>query len=190
MTNLSPPSPRRHINTRRIECEGYRRDDGLLDIEARLVDKKARAYREDVRGIRQPNEPVHEMQLRLTVNKAMVVLGIEIQSVSAPFPTCLRPAPDVGKLVGKSLAKGWRRAVEEALGGVKGCTHVRELLRCAATSAFQTFYSWPEVGQPVARPSGSGGQKDRSRFIDSCMGWAADGEIVATFYPQLHRKSP
>ena len=39
---------------------------------------------------------------------------------------------------------GWRRAVNEAVGGTKGCTHLKELLMPAATVAFQTLSSWPK----------------------------------------------
>jgi hypothetical protein len=186
--SLSNPVPRRHVNTRTILCEGYRREDGLLDIEASMVDTKARAYREALRGVRQPHEPVHEMHLRLTVAKDMFVRHIEVTTVSAPFPACSETSFDYSRLVGQSLAKGWRRAVLECLGGVNGCTHVRDLLVSAATSAFQTFYSWPDAEQPASPLRRPDGGRDRARFIDGCRGWAADGLAVATFYPQLHRK--
>src|SRR6185503_19700597 len=38
--SLSAPAPRRHLHTRSITCEGFARDDGLWDIEARIVDTK------------------------------------------------------------------------------------------------------------------------------------------------------
>jgi hypothetical protein len=33
--SLPAPAPRRHLHTRVISCEGYEREDGLFDIEAR-----------------------------------------------------------------------------------------------------------------------------------------------------------
>ncbi len=36
---LSPPAAsREHIHTRVVECRGYRRDDGLWDIEGHITD--------------------------------------------------------------------------------------------------------------------------------------------------------
>ena len=37
---LSPPAARDPLHTRRIEINGYRRADGLFDIEGRLTDTK------------------------------------------------------------------------------------------------------------------------------------------------------
>ena len=38
---LPDPVPREPLHTRRVECRGYRRADGLWDIEGHLVDTKA-----------------------------------------------------------------------------------------------------------------------------------------------------
>ena len=37
---LLPPVPRDELHLRRIELRGYRRADGLYDVEARMVDTK------------------------------------------------------------------------------------------------------------------------------------------------------
>jgi hypothetical protein len=37
---LSPPVSREELHTRAITLHGYRRDDGLFDIEAHLIDTK------------------------------------------------------------------------------------------------------------------------------------------------------
>src|SRR5690606_35863619 len=65
---LSPAVPRRHIHTRRIECRGYLREDGLWDIEAWLEDSKTYAFDNETRGEVQPGGPVHDMVARLTVD--------------------------------------------------------------------------------------------------------------------------
>ena len=38
---LTPPAARETLHTRRIEINGYRRADGLFDIEAHLTDRKS-----------------------------------------------------------------------------------------------------------------------------------------------------
>ncbi|MBO6784243.1 MAG: DUF2889 domain-containing protein, partial [Alphaproteobacteria bacterium] len=41
---LSPPAEREHIHTRTVECAGYRRTDGLWDIEGHLTDVKTYTF--------------------------------------------------------------------------------------------------------------------------------------------------
>ena len=38
---LSAAADREHIHTRNVECRGYRRTDGLWDVEGHLTDVKA-----------------------------------------------------------------------------------------------------------------------------------------------------
>ncbi|HUX26531.1 MAG TPA: DUF2889 domain-containing protein, partial [Burkholderiales bacterium] len=131
--NLPPPAPRRHKHTRKISCEGYQREDGLWDIEARIVDTKPFAYHEPFRGLRTPGEAVHDMALRLTIDNDMVVRDIEVAMMSVPYGPCSSALPAFKRLIGKKIGAGWRRAVQECVGGTKGCTHLRELLLPAAT---------------------------------------------------------
>jgi len=186
--NLPPAAPRRHRHTRAINCEGYQREDGLWDIEARIVDTKPFGYREPFRGLRQPGEAVHDMALRLTIDNDMVVRDIEVAMLSVPYAPCASALPAFKGLIGRKIGAGWRRAVKECVGGVKGCTHLRELLLPAATVAFQTLGSWPEDGQPVPTPDPDYAT-ERPHFVDDCKAWASDGEIVATLYPHFHRKT-
>jgi hypothetical protein len=70
---LPEPDPRQPIHTRSVECRGYRRRDGLWDIEGRLVDTKSYPFENSLRGEIPPGEPLHEMWLRLTVDDALLV---------------------------------------------------------------------------------------------------------------------
>jgi len=47
---LPAATPREPIHTRRIEMQGYLRQDGLWDIEGRLTDGKSYAFKNDYRG--------------------------------------------------------------------------------------------------------------------------------------------
>ncbi len=179
--SLTPPAPRRAMHTRQIVCDGYRRDDGLWDIEARLVDTKAYATREPERGVRGAGEPVHDMLVRLTIDAAMVVQAIEVAMPAHPYGACLGAPPAFQSLVGCRVGPGWRKAVQARVGGVQGCTHLRELLFPMATVAFQTLQGWPEDDgrdDPV-RVSGEPG-----RVLDGCRAWDARGPMVAALYPQ------
>jgi hypothetical protein len=66
------------------------------------------------------------------------------------------------------------------LGGVRGCTHLVELLGPIATTAFQTVYparAQREAGRPVTQRPG---------IVDSCHAYASDGPIVKRRWPQFY----
>lgn len=189
---LPAAAPRKPLHTRSIVCDGYRREDGDFDIEARILDVKAYAYTEPFRGRREPGDPVHEMWVRLTVSPSMTVRGIEVDMPQTPYGTCQGARAAFQKLVGASIGPGWRKAVNEAVGGVSGCTHVRELLFPMATVAFQTIGGWSSdesentvraqaTEQPVQR-------KGKPYFLDGCISWASDGEIVAQLHPEYAKQ--
>jgi hypothetical protein len=181
--NLSPPAPRRPLHERTIVCQGFQRDDGLFDIEARIVDTKSYRYTEPYRGVREPGSHVHDMSVRLTVGDDLVVRDVEVAMPSTPYPTCRSARPNFSALIGVAIGGGWRRAVQERVGAVRGCTHVRELLFPMATVAFQTLGGWRSDGDdgPRTAPMQRAG---KPYFIDGCIAWAADGEVVATLHPE------
>lgn len=184
--SLPPSAPRRHLHTRTITCEGYLREDGLWDIEARIVDQKTHAVDEPFRGHRPAGVHVHDMRLRMTLDAAMVVRGIEVATEHAPYGACFTVAPAYGNLLGKKVGGGWRKAVNEAVGGTRGCTHLKELLMPAATVAFQTMGSWPKEGRAAAEPQ-PGAIEQKPYFLEACKAWASDGEVVRRLLP-LHYK--
>lgn len=185
--SLTPAAPRRKFHTRSIVCDGYKRDDGKWDIEARIVDTKAYAYTEPVRGRREAGEPVHHMAVRLTVDDTLLVHAIEVEMPATPYGTCQNAMPAYQGLVGKRIGLGWRRAVNEAVGGTRGCTHVRELLFPMATVAFQTISGWDddETGDADGSAHQSG---TKPYFLDGCKAWASDGEVVARFFPHFLKR--
>lgn len=178
--SLSPPAPRRHLHTRTIECQGYEREDGLYDIEARIVDRKTYDVEEPYRGHRPAGAPVHDMQVRLTLDRDKVVKDIEVTTNSAPYDICPDVAPGYKRLVGAKVGAGWRKAIAEAVGRTRGCTHITELLLPVATVAFQTMGNWKTTPD---------NQNHKPHFIDGCHAWASDSPVVARLYPLHYRKS-
>ncbi len=177
---LSAPVSRSRRHTRQIICHGYFRDDGLWDIEASIIDTKDYQYREPERGVRPIGSHVHEMHVRLTVDSSMIVRAVEVAMAARPYEACAGAPPAFQALVGKSIGPGWRKTVQACVGGVQGCTHVRELLFPMATVAFQTILGWAEddgTDKPV-RVTG-----DPKGFLNGCRAWAQDGEMVARLYP-------
>lgn len=189
---LPAPAPRRHLHTRTIACEGYLRDDGLWDIEARIVDTKTYHYTEVERGQRRAGTHVHDMVVRLTLDKEMVVRDIETSMLSNPYQVCQTALPAYKKLIGAKVGSGWRKAVNEAVGAERGCTHVRELLFPMATVAFQTISGWREDGSDDPKMSAKSpplNAQGLPYFINGCKAWAADSPVTAREFPQIFLKA-
>ena len=103
---------RRLMHTRSVECNGYLRDDGLWEVEARLVDVKPFAQAPDrYRGELKPGDPVHDIRLRLAIDDTMKIHEAEATMASTPYPTCIEVEPVLQRLVGESIGQGWREVV-------------------------------------------------------------------------------
>ncbi|HUC61562.1 MAG TPA: DUF2889 domain-containing protein [Alphaproteobacteria bacterium] len=180
---LSDPAPREPIHTRRVECRGYRRADGLWDIEAHLVDTKSYVFKNGWRGEIEPGVPVHEMWIRVTLDDAFIVHDAEAASDYVPFAPCPEAAPQFKRLKGLKIGTGWRRKVQEMFGGSQSCTHLVELLGPLATTAFQTIYPLRESRE---REAIARGPRPRPPIIDTCHALRSDGEVVKRFWPEFY----
>src|SRR5688572_21844391 len=100
-------APRTHVHTRSVEYRGYRRDDGLWDIEAEMTDAKTYTHQTPDRGILKAGEPVHGMKIRVTVDDAMKISDIKVRMAAAPFPECQQAKPPMARLIGCTLGSGW-----------------------------------------------------------------------------------
>ncbi len=171
---------REPIHTRAIECRSFRRSDGLYDIEGHLTDVKAYAFLNQFRGEIQAGEPLHDMWLRLTVDRDYTVCGVEAVTDAGPFALCPAILPAFQKLKGLKIGAGWNHRVRQRLGGVEGCTHLVDLLRPIATVALHTI-RW-------SRASASDGKGARSPKppLNTCHVWAEDGELIRTQFPDFY----
>lgn len=173
---LTSPAARERLHLRRVSYEGFRRDDGLFDIEAHLTDHKDRDYMLAM-GTRSKDVPVHNMWARVTIDRRFDVIDIEAVTDEMPYPgQCDRIGPDYKKLIGSNLLKGFRKAIAENMGGVKGCTHLSELLGYLPTAAVQTFAGIKNEAEAAA------GQKPFQ--LDSCHALATNTETVRVYYPK------
>lgn len=177
---LPPPADREPIHRREIACRGFRRRDGLWDIEGHLVDTKSYGFHNRHRGEVRPGMPVHEMWIRLTIDDAFTVRDIEAATDAAPFRVCPDVAPAFKALIGASIGKGWRRAVAERVGGIHGCTHLVELLGPLGTVAYQTIYPLREREERAAAT------RARPGMLDTCHALRSDGEVVKEHWPEFY----
>ena len=179
---LSPASPRKPIHVRSIQFQGYLREDGLWDIEAQLLDTRSYAYLSREKGLAPVSAAVHEMLLRVTLDDRMTIQAIESGMPTTPFRECSQAADPLQKLVGARLGRGWRRTIDEAMGGVQGCTHLRELLFNLATAAFQTIPVYRShlarlQGVPLVRAN-----KPLPHF-GQCLSWDFHGPVMNAWCP-------
>ncbi|MCC7487668.1 MAG: DUF2889 domain-containing protein [Burkholderiales bacterium] len=178
---LASPAPRRPMHTRAIECRGYEREDGLWDIEAHLTDTKTYVHlRREGGRERQAGEPIHDMWLRVTIDLDMKIHAVEAVTDSGPYARCGDITPGFGALVGLTIGVGWRRGIAERVGGVKGCTHLVELLGPLGTTAFQaTGRARQEraAGKPVTR---------KPYQLNSCHVYQDDSPAVLERWPDFY----
>ncbi len=176
---LSPPAERESLHSRRYDFGGYRRRDGLWDIEGHMTDTKTYAFTNAHRGEIRPGEPIHDMWIRLTIDESLVVQDIEAETDAGPFAVCPAITPNFKRMVGVRLGRGWHRQVRDKLGGVEGCTHLVEMLQAMATVAFQSLY--PVLAKKARENPHPGRQ---SPLIDSCHAFKSDGEVVKQQWPE------
>ncbi len=176
---LSPPGEREEMHLRQIEMRGYRRADGLYEIEGRVNDRKPFDFAP-------PSEPravpagefIHDMWVRLVVDEDLVVRDVEAVSDSVPHPPCSEAGRTLKKMIGVRIARGWTREVKQRLGGAASCTHLMELLIPLATAAYQTV---APARMAVIEQLAPG---QRPRKIDTCFAYAADREVVKLRWPE------
>ena len=175
---LPLPAPRSLAHTRELRFDGYQRDDGLWDIEGHLIDSKPFDWTL-ASGTRVAGTPIHEMRIRLTIDNDFVIRDVAASSDGRPYPGyCENIAPAYSVLIGLQLGRGFRKAVQQALGGIRGCTHLTEMLGQFSTVAFQTF-----AGNRRDNDSGD----TQPAQLDRCHVLALGSEAVRKYYPRWYQ---
>lgn len=195
---LSAPAAREKLHTRSIEINGYRRDDGLYDIEAHLTDVKGFGQTNYDRGFIAAGEPIHGMWLRLTIDDTMVIVGSEAVSDYTPYAMCPTAAPNFARLMGMRIKAGFLRDANHAVGGTVGCTHLRELLQQMATTAFQTVSparvqkemraegTVPKPGSDVVDARITEKMGGPPKILNTCVAYSQSGPLVQRRWPHLY----
>lgn len=174
------------VHTRQITCHGYKRSDGLWEIEAIVADKKGQSVPFNSRPDVQAGETIHHFSLRVVIDDDYQIRDVVPRTMAAPWPVCSEVAAEYRKLIGLRIGPGFTRAVRDLLGGPLGCTHLTDLLGQVGNTYMQT--SWPDR---VARQRLTGDDPRHwpdtrtLSFVGNCYAWRKDGEAVAAEYPQL-----
>ncbi|MFT5440778.1 MAG: hypothetical protein ACI9MJ_002652 [Alphaproteobacteria bacterium] len=180
--SLPPATERELIQTRSVEVSSYRRADGRWEVEGRLVDTAAFAIPNKFRGEIEAGEPIHDMNLRLTLDENVEITEIHAAMDSTPYAMCPAIESAFQKLKGVRIGPGWNRKIREILGGAQGCIHMVDLLRPIGTVGFKT----------VKREAGKLDQQAAARNDDSpyqintCHTMASDGPVAKERWPHLY----
>lgn len=176
MPGLEATVAREPLHTRAIEIRGYKRADGLYDIEGHLVDTKPFDFKLAA-GLRPAGQPIHDMWLRITVDRELRIVDAAAAMDGMPYVgDCDRIVPAYRKLIGLAIRQGYTQKVKELLAGVRGCTHITELAGSLATAAFQTM-----AGQRL-QPA-----EHKPFQLDKCHALESTQPAVARYYPRWYR---
>ena len=187
---LSPPADRELLHLRDIELRGYRRADGLFDIEARLTDTKSYGFGNTDRGWIEPGTPLHGMLARMTLTEDMVITGFEAVTEYGPYAICPSAAPNFARLAGLRVGRGFLKEANQRIGGVHGCTHLRELLGQMGTVAFQTLFAVRAKKAPEKTPGpdvpNATETAGKPMMLGTCLAYAPDSPVVQRQWPAFY----
>ncbi len=154
------------------------RDDGLIDLEAQLTDLKDIDYPLSS-GLRKVGEPVHDLFIRVTVDREFTIVDVEASADWVPYPgACQRITPAYRQLIGLNLVRGFRRTVGEMFADVRGCSHLTELLLSLPTMAIQTLATFLRDNDQA---------NEKPFQLDRCHALETTTDTVMRFYPRWYR---
>ena len=174
-----PKVARSRTHLRRIEVEGFLREDGLLELDARLTDLKDRDQ-PLASGVRKVGDPIHDLLVRVTIDQSFSIIAVEACSDWVPYPgACDTIGPAYRSLVGLNLLRGFRRTVSEMFADVRGCSHLTELLFSLPTAAIQTFATFRRENEDSA---------EKPFQLDRCHALETGSPTVQEYYPRWYRR--
>jgi hypothetical protein len=172
---------RRLLHRRAISIEVHARPDGLFEADACIADTRPRDT-VLAEGVRAAGEPIHDMLLRVVVDREFNVVDAGAEARSMPYPgRCDDHGDAYRRLIGLNLLGGFRAEVKARLGGVVACTHITELAQNLPTAVVQAFAG------SVIDTRGEADGAARPFQIDGCHALRADGPVVRLHHPRWYR---
>jgi hypothetical protein len=92
---------------------------------------------------------------------------------------CETIGPSYRQLEGLNLLEDFRRKVGELFGGVRGCSHLSELLLSLPTAAIQTYATFQRDNDD---------QGEKPFQLDRCHALDTTSTTVKRYYPKWHRQ--
>jgi hypothetical protein len=174
------------LHTRKIEVTTYDYDGQRIIIEGLLKDERFQdSY--GITGETFPKGVIHHMVVRLLVNCAdLSIEDVDVDLVAVPREVCRETIDCLAPVKGLTVTKGFTAKVKKAAGGVKGCTHLMELIQAMAPAVFQGFGAH-QSQQP------SNFDSDRAQMllqflVNTCRTWRGHGPLVEMFTGKLNKE--
>jgi len=177
MSLPTPDTAREPVHARSIRVQSFVRADGLWDLEAELLDVKSHDF-PTWQGVHSAGDPVHQMQLRVTIDEGYTIVAAQAAYDHAPYGVCAAIAPRYADLVGLNLLRGFRHEVKARFGKTAGCTHLTELSWVLPTVAIQS-----RAGQR-AQAQSQAASGERPFQLGGCHALALGGPVVKARYPR------
>lgn len=174
---MSKNPVRKAMHHRSIEHQTWLHEDGVLEIESRLIDTKA--YDTHVGFGRElpARQPLHDMTISILLGLDGLIQDIQLRMDSTPFDICPEVAQRFKALRGASMSTGWNALLSQRFAGISGCRHLIDLLRGMGTVAFQS------------QPGEGWTQESLERFSDSCYAFRQDGPVVERLMAEIAKNT-
>ena len=172
---------REELHFRRIDMRGWRRSDGLYEVEGRVIDRKPHVYKSP-NGFKvvPAGEPIHNLGVKLVFDEDMLVHSVAAFTESAPYDDCFAAGQSLQAIKGLRIAGGWSSEVRRRLGGAQSCTHLMEILIPMGTAAYQSL-----TVVRSARPQKINFEGVPVK-VDSCYAYAANRALVMRKWPSAY----
>jgi hypothetical protein len=166
----------RAMHHRTIDHRTWLHEDGVLELEGRLVDTKAYDTRIGFGRELPAGEPVHDMTIRILLGPDWRIRDIRLQMAHTPFDICSEVIRRFENLRGESMGKGWNALLNKRFSGAGGCRHLIDLLRGMATVAFQSM-------------PGNGWTEEALAFMaDSCHAFEQGGAVMVRLAEDIEKR--
>ena len=178
---LPATDERELIHTRTMDITAYLREDGLMDVEGRIIDVKPFEH-QMTDGMRKAGEPVHDLSIRITLDKALNVTDAVASMDYTAHGLCPQAAPNFSNIVGLQLGPGWNKKIKAAMSPGLGCTHIIEMLAQMASGAYQAMWS-RKMREQVEIPSPEERSMDAG-MLNSCYPYRQNSPWIKEHYPR------
>lgn len=160
----------------------YVRDDGLYDIEGRLIDTKPFEFERLGSSTSLPaGHSLHDISVRVTIDDDFVVRAIEASSDVTPYALCKEAENTLQSLVNQRIARGWSAIVKERLRGAASCTHIMEMMIPLASTAMQGVRGLRSKQERRTNVEGVVPPQ-----IDTCYAYGRSRSVVLALWPEHH----
>lgn len=190
MTGSELPKSRKLLHTRQVTCRGYVREDGLWEVEGHLADVRSvdcLSKRGEI--LVSAGNTLHGMRLRITVDASMCIVDAQAVTEHSPHGECRAVGAAYAALKGLIIGPGFLAAAKQRVRGVKGCTHLTELIGPVATTAVQAVISTREQQVGLNGTTGPEPEVAELQLIDSCHAWRRGGEAFTAHSADEARES-